>query len=134
MASLSTEMTATHDRQVPANWVLYDAACTHCSALARRARTMLHRRGFLVAPLQSLWVPSALGMGPREVLKEMRVFTADGEHYGGADAVLYLARRIWWAWPLWALSKAPGMRGMLRSLYRWIAAHRHCSATSCSST
>ncbi len=125
-------MTATHDKQVPANWVLYDASCSRCTACALRFRATLRRRGFLTAPLQSLWVPSALGMGPRELLREMRVFTAHGELYSGADALVYLARRIWWAWPLWAATQLPGAMRVLRAAYRWLATHRHCTPASCS--
>lgn len=131
MNSLSTEITATHDRQTPANWVLFDASCSRCTALAQFFRRVLRRRGFLTGPLQSLWVPSALGIGPRELLKEMRVFTAHGELHSGADAVVYLARQIWWAWPLWALARTPGAMPLLRKLYRWVAAHRHCTAATC---
>jgi len=126
MISAVTETTATHDRQVPANWVLYDGDCSRCSALAHFFRPALRRRGFLIAPLQSLWVPSALAMGPRELLQEMRVFTAHGELYSGADAVVYLARHIAWAWPLWALAQLPGAMPVLGALYRWVAAHRRC--------
>ncbi len=131
MISLHTETTATHDKQVPANWVLYDGACSKCTALAQFFRPALRRRGFLMAPLQSLWVPSALGMGPRELLQRMRVFTAHGELYSGADAVLYLARLIWWAWPLWVLAKLPGAKPALNALYGWIAMHRHCASGGC---
>ena len=131
MSSVSTETTATHDRQVPANWVLYDGDCRRCTATAHFFRATLRRRGFLTAPLQSLWVPSALGMGPRELLQEMRVFTAHGELHSGAVAVVFLARRIWWAWPLWAAAQMPGAMRVLGAAYRWVAAHRHCSSTSC---
>ena len=92
---------------------------------------MLRRRGFVLAPLQSLWVPAALGLSPRELLKEMRVFTANGDTYGGAHAVVFLARRIWWAWPLWALAQIPGAMRPLGALYRWIAAHRSCGSKTC---
>lgn len=131
MVSDSTEMTATHDRQVPANWVLYDGECSRCTGAALFFRDTLRRRGFLIAPLQSLWVPSALGMGPRELLQAMRVFTSTGKLYSGADAVVYLARRIGWAWPLWALAQLPGVMPVLRALYRWAAAHRHCGSGMC---
>lgn len=113
------------------NWVLYDAACRYCTALARWARPLLRRRGFVLAPLQSLWVPAALGILPRELLKELRVFTSDGRLYGGADAVVFLARRIWWAWPLWAVAQIPGALRPLGALYRWIAAHRFCGSAAC---
>lgn len=113
------------------HWVLYDAACPRCTALARWMRPVLRRRGFLLGPLQSLWVPAATGIQPRELLREMRVLTAHGELYGGADAVVYLARRIAWAWPLWAIAQWPPAMRVLRAMYRWVAAHRYCGLRNC---
>jgi len=130
MTSVYTETTVSLDKQVPAHWVLFDGECSRCTALAHFFRPVLRRRGFLTAPLQSLWVPSALSMGPRELLQEMRVFTAHGELHSGAAAVIFLARRIWWAWPLWALAQIPGAMPVLRAAYRWIAAHRHCRSSA----
>jgi predicted DCC family thiol-disulfide oxidoreductase YuxK len=78
---------------------------------------VLARRGFRVVP-SGLW-------------SELRLLTADGRTRCGADAVLYLARHIGWAWPLWALAQLPGMRCVTRVAYRWIAAHRYCTAETC---
>ncbi len=93
-------------------WVLYDANCSFCTATAARFRSILERRGFRMVP-SGLW-------------PELRLLTADGHTCGGADAVFYLARCIWWAWPVWALAQLPGMRRVSRIAYRWIAAHRYC--------
>jgi predicted DCC family thiol-disulfide oxidoreductase YuxK len=131
MNSVHTETTATHDKQALVDWVLYDASCPRCTALARWFRPLLRRRGLLTAPLQSLWVPAATGLLPRAALQEMRVCTAHGELYSGADAVIYLARRIWWAWPVWAAAQWPGAMRVLRAAYRWVAAHRHCRPQTC---
>jgi predicted DCC family thiol-disulfide oxidoreductase YuxK len=98
-------------------WVFYDARCALCSASAARFRRALARRGFRLVP-SGLW-------------PEMRLLTADGHTLGGADAVLYLARRILWAWPVWALAQLPGMQRVYRAAYRWIAAHRYCLSGAC---
>jgi predicted DCC family thiol-disulfide oxidoreductase YuxK len=98
-------------------WVFYDANCAMCTATAGRFGRVLARRGFRVVP-SGLW-------------PELRLLTADGETRGGAEAVLHLARHIWWAWPLWALTHLPGMRRVARVAYRWIAAHRYCVAGTC---
>jgi hypothetical protein len=42
-----------------------------------------------------------------------------------------IARRIWWAWPLWALSRVPGAMPLLTAAYRWIARNRHCLNGGC---
>ena len=44
---------------------------------------------------------------------------------GGADALMELCRHIWWGWPLWLLSRFPGVMRLLRWLYRRVAARRH---------
>ena len=56
----------------------------------------------------------------------MRLRRADGETIGGTQAVVYLARRVCWAWPLWAMSQIPGVMGLLERGYRLLAARRHC--------
>jgi len=61
----------------------------------------------------------------------MRLSLADGRNLGGADAVVEIARRIWWAWPLWLFSRIPGARPFLQAVYRVIAANRHCRAGVC---
>ncbi len=101
----------------PRGLIFYDAHCALCTATAARFRRILARRGFRLVP-SGLW-------------PEMRLLTVDGHTLGGADAVLYLARRIGWAWPLWALAQFPGMLRVYRSAYRWIAAHRYCAAGAC---
>lgn len=131
MGSVHTETTDRHDAQAPAAWVLYDGDCPRCAAAARRFRHVLRRRGFLTAPLQSLWVPAVLNLSSAELLREMRVLTAGGELYGGAEAVIYLAQRIWWGWPLYALARIPGMRRVFHAAYRWFVAHRACTTASC---
>jgi len=61
----------------------------------------------------------------------MRLLLADGRSVGGADAVVEIARHVWWAWPLWLVSRFPGMRPVLRAVYRSIAANRHCVGGVC---
>ena len=65
------------------------------------------------------------------MLREMRLLLADGRDLGGADAVVEIARHIWWAWPLWLVSRVPGARAILRAIYRVIAANRHCIGGAC---
>jgi len=94
-------------------WVFYDAKCAFCSAWARRMERILKGRGFVFRPLPA----------PAE---EMKVVTATGETTGGAAALVYLARRVWWIWPLWAISRLPGMMGLLARGYRKLARQRNC--------
>jgi len=48
--------------------------------------------------------------------------------------MVYLARRIWWAWPLWAVSRLPVVMRLLDCGYRWFAARRYCLNGSCEIT
>ena len=61
----------------------------------------------------------------------MRLLLANGDAPGGADAILEIARRIWWGWPLFIFAKLPSIKPMLRALYRAIAANRYCASGSC---
>src|SRR5438128_8002074 len=107
-------------------WILYDGACRRCAASARRFDRIFRRRGFLFLPLQTNWIMDRLDLEPGAPLEEMRLLTADGRGIGGADAVVFLARQIWLAWPFAALAQSPAMHKLLDRGYRWIAAHRNC--------
>lgn len=101
--------------------MFYDGECRLCLNWANRLRATLSRRRFELLPLQARDTTDSALLG------EMRLLLADGRNLGGADAVVEVARRIWWAWPLWALSRLPGMMPLLRSGYRILAANRHCA-------
>jgi len=125
-------MTDAKGRHALRGWVFFDRDCTVCTSLARRFRRPLEKRGFGLAALQDPRVQALLAVSPKDLLREMRVATADGKIYGGADAVVFLARQIWWAWPLFAAAKLPGVPWLLDACYRWFADHRTCVAGLCS--
>jgi predicted DCC family thiol-disulfide oxidoreductase YuxK len=130
-ALLSDGPTRNHARR---GWVFFDAECSFCTSLARRLEPVLLRRGFHCAALQEPWVAIVLGLRREELLSEFRVRTANGEVLGSADALLHLARHIWWAWPLYALSRIPSPRDLFRAAYRRLAVRRHCHAAACAAT
>src|SRR4029077_11809724 len=96
-----------------------------------RCERIFRPRGFLFLPLQTNWIMDRLDLEPGAPLGEMRLLTADGRSIGGADAVVFLARQIWWAWPFAALAQSPAMHKLLDRGYRWIAAHRDCDHITC---
>src|SRR5262245_25575235 len=112
-------------------WVLYDAGCLWCATLAKRSRALLARRRFVLVPLQTPWIASRLGLPPEQLLTEMRLLLPDGRVFGGADALLELSRRFWWAWPFYALGRVPVLRKMLHAGYAWVARHRSCIDGTC---
>jgi len=113
-------------------WVFFDRDCRVCTSLALRFRRPLEKRGFGLATLQDPRVQALLALPPEEALQEMRVATIEGKSYGGAEAIVFLARQIWWGWPLYAAAKLPGVPRILGACYRWFADHRTCLSGSCS--
>jgi len=111
--------------------VFYDADCQICVGTVRRFRRVLARRDFEMAPLQAPGVSVLLGVPDEQMLTEMRLRLRDGTVVGGADAVVEIARRIWWAWPLWVLSRVPGAMRPMRAIYRWVARRRSCTSGAC---
>jgi predicted DCC family thiol-disulfide oxidoreductase YuxK len=125
---VNSEITKVSDIQWLQGWVLYDDTCASCRRFAQRLEGVLTRRGFDLAPLQSAWIADCLDEGLD--LTEIRVITTSGESFGGADALIFLARRIWWAWPFCILGHVPGIKPLLRRAYRLYASHQHCQGES----
>jgi len=112
-------------------WVFYDADCPFCTRWAWRTDELLARHGWHLAPLQADWVRLRLDLKDDEPLLEMKLLTADGRIFGGADALVHLARSIWWMWPLFAPAQLPGVTLVLRAIYRRIAKNRFCFGRRC---
>ncbi len=129
-----TETTKTTDMQERSGWVLYDGECPMCLRSAKRFSRILCSRRFDLAPLQTPWVRERLGLPEGERPKEMIVLTVSGESHRGADAIAFLARHIWWAWPLYVLSRLPGVMRLMRRVYRNIAVQRGRAPAKSSST
>jgi hypothetical protein len=99
--------------------------------LARRFRPALAGRHFELAPLQTPWVRTRLGLPDSDLLAEMRLLLPDGKLLGGADALLEISSHFWWAWPLRLPAHFPGIKHLIRPGYQWIARHRKCTESSC---
>ena len=127
MRSLLTETTEISEPGSPSGWIFYDRDCRSCSDLARHFASVFARRGFAFEPLQEPWVQTELALADVEALVEMRVLTRDGTVFGGADAIVFLTRQVWWMSPLTWFAQLPGGRRVLQSLYRRFAAGRHCA-------
>jgi predicted DCC family thiol-disulfide oxidoreductase YuxK len=104
-------------------WVLYDGDCSLCTGSIQRFGSVLRRAGFTPATLQST--------RPTGPLTEMIVLLPDGRTFGGADALVQIARCVWWTWPLYALTKFPGVVPLMRVAYRRLAADRYCLGGAC---
>jgi predicted DCC family thiol-disulfide oxidoreductase YuxK len=106
--------------------VFYDADCRFCVGAARRFERVLARRRVQLVPLQVPGTSATFGVPDDRLLAEMRLRLPDGTVFGGAAAVVEIARRIWWAWPLWALSRLPGAMQPMGAYYGWMARNRSC--------
>jgi alginate O-acetyltransferase complex protein AlgI len=127
MISELTEITEPAEAVPLRGWIFYDRDCSFCRELALRFENVFGNRGFHFEPLQQEWVERRLDLTREEALEEMRVLTAAGEVFGGADAVIYLARQLWWGAPLAFLARLTFVHEGLHRLYRWVAAHRTCA-------
>jgi predicted DCC family thiol-disulfide oxidoreductase YuxK len=105
--------------------IYFDASCGLCSASARKLRRFVCPHGFELVPLQDADAIKVPGLAPGEVPDEMKLRTSDGNVFGGADAIVCVARQIWWAWPVWLVSRIPGAMPVIRVLYRRLADNRH---------
>ena len=123
-----TEIT---DTQNAMSCVLFDAECRFCTRLAKRFALVLHWHRIALAPLQTPWVVDLLGRGSGNNWSEMLLWTSGGATYGGADALIELTRKIWWARPLYWLSRVPAVKPALRRGCAWVAQRRRCLEDAC---
>jgi predicted DCC family thiol-disulfide oxidoreductase YuxK len=121
--------TADNDRSFAE--VFYDGDCQFCVNTARRFERVLERNRFKLVALQTPETCARLGILDHQLTEEMRLRLPDGTVFGGADAIAQVARHIWWAWPLWALSRLPGAARLARGTYRWFARNRNCRGAVC---
>lgn len=112
-------------------WVLYDDACGFCRRWVPGWALTLRRHGFDVAPLQAGWVAERLRAAGGDPLADIGLLQPDGGLLRGAAVYRHVLRRIWWAWPLWLLSVAPGLRTVFDRTYRAFADNRHRISAAC---
>lgn len=127
MVSELTEITERAEAVPFRGWILFDEDCSFCRDLALDFEQIFAKRGFHFEPLQREWVQERLHLAPEQTLEEMRVLTADGRIFGGADAVVFLARQIWWARAFASIAQIAFIHALLDRSYRWVAAHRACA-------
>jgi predicted DCC family thiol-disulfide oxidoreductase YuxK len=130
MISLASEMTDSKGRHAR-GWLFFDAECAFCTRIAAWLAGPMRRRGLAVAPLQDPRVGVLLGLSREELLRAIRFVAPDRRPYSGADALLAVARELWWARPLVWISGVPGIMLALRSGYQWVAERWRCQAHRC---
>lgn len=111
--------------------VLYDGHCGFCSSWVKYWAGTLARSGFEITSLDEPWVAENLRMPHDELVTDIRLLTTGGQLISGAEVYLYVTRRIWWAWPFYAVFSLPGFNRLIHVGYRWFARNRYCVSHAC---
>lgn len=111
--------------------VLYDDSCGFCSRWVPFWAPTLGRRGFDIAPLQSSWVPDAVGLVGAELNHDIRLLLCTCRQVHGADVYRFVMKRIWWAYPVYVLSITPGLGWLFDQAYRTFARNRLAVSRAC---
>jgi predicted DCC family thiol-disulfide oxidoreductase YuxK len=114
-------------------WVFYDGQCGFCSSWVEFWRPVLERKRITIAALQESWVIERLHLpSGSDLLADILLLSATGKLVSGADVYLQVTRRIWWAWPFYALFSLPGLNWLLHMGYRWFNRNRYRVSRACS--
>jgi predicted DCC family thiol-disulfide oxidoreductase YuxK len=127
-----TEFAKNETQEPRVGWVLYDGACGFCFRWVHLWEKVLERRGLALKDLQSAWADGSLGISRDRLLDDILLLTRDGSIQSGANAYLYVARRIWWAWPFFAIFSLPGFNWALWRGYKWFNRNRYHISHHCS--
>jgi predicted DCC family thiol-disulfide oxidoreductase YuxK len=112
-------------------WILYDGECGFCFRWVHVWEKFVKTRGFALKDLQSASAEGRLSLSPENLLDDILILTPGGTLESGANAYLFLAREIWWAWPFYAIFRLPGLNWMLGRGYRWFNRHRYRFSSYC---
>jgi predicted DCC family thiol-disulfide oxidoreductase YuxK len=123
--------TGTGFQSASQGWILYDGGCGFCYRWVHLWQGVVSRRGFALKELQSASADGCLKIPPESLLDDIRVLTPSWKLESGANAYLYVARRIWWAWPLYGIFSLPGFNWLLWRGYRWFSRNRYRISRCC---
>ena len=116
---------------------MYDGNCAFCKRQVDRLRSWDKRDRFEYLPHTTPGIEErypALGpSGPRglDIERGMILLTPSGEIHIGADAVQQIMRRLPPFNLLAPLFHVPGVRGLARRIYGWIARRRYQFSGNC---
>jgi predicted DCC family thiol-disulfide oxidoreductase YuxK len=112
-------------------WILYDGACGFCFRWVHLWKEVVERRGFAIKDLQSAHADGSLQLSEENLLDDIQVLTRAGNLESGANAYLYVTRRIWWAWHFYGIFRLPGFNWILWRGYRWFNRNRYRISRHC---
>ena len=111
--------------------VYFDATCPLCVSILVQFWDRFRRAGFTFVPLDTPGAAEALGVTGIELNRTMHLRLASGVLLKGVEAWRGLFRAVPWLRPLAGLLGWPGINGLARAGYRWLAANRHCMSGVC---
>ncbi len=114
-----------------AGWVLYDDGCGFCYRWVHFWESIIARRGFSIKGLHAARDDGSLTIPRESLLDDILVLTTEGQVVSGADAYLFVAQRIWWTWPFYAVFSMPVLNDILWSGYRWFNRNRYRISSRC---
>jgi len=112
-------------------WILYDGQCGFCFRWVHIWEKVVQARGFALKDLQSASADESLQIAPDHLLNDILVLTPGGNLESGANAYLFVAREIWWAWPFYVVFRLPGFHWILERGYRWFNRNRYRLSRHC---
>jgi len=112
-------------------WILYDGSCGFCFWWVHFWEKVVAKRGFALKDLQTALADGIIAIDAHRLLDDIRVLDRQGRLISGADAYLHVAKKVWWAWPFYAIFSLPGFRQILSAGYRWFNRNRFRISKHC---
>lgn len=123
---------------------LYDGNCLICQSTCAAMRAFDWRQRIRFVDLnEDAGHGLDQGLSRAQLLGEIQVFDEDGRRFAGFQGTRRLLKELPLGFPIWLLLHLPGMDGVGRRVYRFIAARRYrlnaragkaavtCSADAC---
>ena len=112
--------------------VVYDGECSFCARQIEKFKSRDTDRIFEYVPRQAEGIDHRFPMlAEGDFNTGMRLVHTDASVSVGADAIYHIARRLKvWRWYAW-LYRVPGLNGLCRAAYGWIARNRYRLAKKC---
>jgi len=131
---VNTEITKQEDNRETRGWIFYDAECGFCVSVRNAIGPVFEKRNFAWLPSRSPQATAMLGEADPRGIDQMLLRLSDGTISGGVDAWIILCRSVWWLRLCGWLMSLPGLNGIAKACYRWIARNRYCFAGRCAAT
>jgi predicted DCC family thiol-disulfide oxidoreductase YuxK len=111
--------------------VYFDATCPLCLSLLARFGERFRGAGFTFVPLDTPGVAEAQGVSEAGLGRTMHLRPKGGGVVTGVEAWRELFRAVPWMRALAGLLGWPGINGLARAGYRWLATNRRCLSGVC---